>query len=149
MNSLAYLSRADFESLPGRHDWKEPLFCSSLVFLPQRVWGLWVGKRYFGFHLLHDSGYRFMTFAACQGEKPLCKVTDQSDVLHLDGIGGLGEWKPSAGVPRLVLPSGWEIDCLPRSGLLHLWPSSGRIKCMESISSFEVYAVNKEKGNPA
>ena len=138
MRSLTELRRSDFEAVPDRQHWDKPVFCTSLVVLPQRVHCFSFLGRIFRSAELHDSGYRFMTFVACDGQTPLCKVATISDVLHLDGIGGFGEWVGGRGVPRSIPPSGWCMDCLPRSGLLHLWPASGRIKCTEGLSSFEV-----------
>lgn len=51
---------------------------------------------------LHESGYRMMTFAAERQCRAFCLVGGGTDDLNLHG-------------------DGWRVDCLPASGLLHLW----------------------------
>jgi len=133
MVDIEKMSRREFESLPHRK-WDEEIDCDSIIILPSRR--------------LHDSGYRCMDFVAVKDNEPFCLLSDCSDVIHVDGIGGygiggygyhwLGKYKT---VPNTALPSGWSIDCLPKSGLLRMWPSTGRIKCGIGLASFEVFAL--------
>ena len=127
------MTRAEFEALPWRKAWDKEVECRSLIILPSR------GK-------LHDSGYRFIDVVAVGLDGPMCRVAGGSDVIHIDGIGGFGQWDPAKGVPRLIPPSGWAIDCLAKSGLLQLWPSSRLVIVGAALSSLEVYAVPLERG---
>ena len=124
------MTRKEFELLPHRK-WDEEIICNSLIILPGRAKDK------------HDSGYRSMDFVAVINSKPKCLLSGCSDVIHIDGIAGLGDnWvNKYGGVPKLIPPSGWSIDCLPKSGLLRMWPSSGKIKCAPALSSFEIYAL--------
>lgn len=124
------MTRKDFEALPHRK-WDEKVICESIVILPLRR--------------LHDSGYRCMDFVACNGNEAICLLAGGSDVIHFDGIGGFGHnWFREYGtVPKFIPPAGWSIDCLSKSGLLHIWPSSRKILCDAALSSFEIYALDK------
>jgi len=86
-----------------------------------------------------------MDFVACVNNEALCLLSGCSDVIHVDGIGGYGDgWLERCRIsPGLMPPSGWSIDCLPTSGLLRMWPSSGKILCDAALSSFEMYAIDK------
>jgi len=124
------MTRKEFEALPHRK-WNEIIICNSLIILPGKAKDL------------HDSGYRCMDFVAVDNSEPKCLLSGCSDVVHVDGIAGYGDnWvEKYNGVPPLIPPSGWSIDCLPKSGLLRIWPRSMRIKCGEALSSFEIYAL--------
>jgi hypothetical protein len=90
-----------------------------------------------------------MDFIAIKDGKPLCRLSGISDVIHFNGIGGYGEnWgqKPG-GVPKLIPPVGWNIDCLPASGLLQIFVHRHDIKCGRGLSSFEIYAIPRKKNN--
>lgn len=128
-NSIFEMKRKDFDSLPER-GWDEDIgLFDCLVILPMRY--------------KHDSGFRCMDFVAVQGNEAICRLSGCSDVIHIEGMGGYGDWKPDGGLPRSVLPKGWSIDCLPKSGLLRLFcqTGGGRIKCGPALSSFGVYWV--------
>jgi len=121
-----------FRELPTRkHD--ETILCDCLVILPTRK--------------IHDSGFRCMDAVAVVGNEPLCLVSGVSDVIHIDGIGGFGEWNPGHGIPASVPAKGWSIDCLPGSGLLRIWPNhpTYQLKITEPYSSLEIYAVKRNK----
>ena len=124
------MTREEMESLPHR-EWNEEMEFSSMIILPGYL------------HDLHDSGFRCMDFVAVENLEPLCLLAGGSDVIHIDGIGGFGAgWGRLYGaVPTSVPASGWSIDCLTKSGLLRIWPSSGRMKCGPALSSFEIYAL--------
>ncbi len=90
----------------------------------------------------HDSGFRLMNFVAVKNNIPVCRLSGCSDVLHIDGICGVGKWRRT--IPRQVSPKGWSIDCLKKSGLFRLFPRHGYgLKCGVAISSFEIYAVKR------
>ena len=90
---------------------------------------------------LHDSGYRCMCFLFCDGDEIVCRSHGGSDVLHIDGIGGLGNWYGGK-IPDKVDPKGWCLDCLP-NGYLRLF-SYRKIKpdIMDG-SSYEVFGKSK------
>jgi hypothetical protein len=130
---IGKMTRKDFEALPLRK-WDEETTCASVILLPYRT--------------IHESGYRRMGFVAVGKDNiPICRISGGSDVVHVDGIGGYGKaWRDACiTLPRLIPPSGWSIDCLPKSGLLRLWPSSGTMVCGAALSSFEIFALVKEE----
>ena len=110
------MKRCDFEMLPHR-EWREEIEFDSMVILPGKAKDL------------HDSGYRCMDFVAVKNNEPLCLLAGGSDVIHIDGIGGYGkDWFKKYGcVPSQISIFGWSIDCLPKSGLLRIWPPSQRM----------------------
>jgi len=119
----------ELRALPWRANWADVVECYSLVVLP-------------GYSRpLHDSGYRLLDFVAV-GEDgvPICRLSGCSDILHIDGIGGRRYSAPS-GYTKREFPPAWSIDCLPKSGLLHLFVSHAMLVCEAAVSSFEVYAV--------
>ena len=121
------MTRKDFDAVPYRDDWRKPVMCESIVILPGRRGDM------------HDSGYRCMDFVAVdKAYEPICRLSNCSDVLNIDGIGGTGE--PGRGFPEMVKARGWSIDCLEKSGLLHLFVH-GLVKCDAALSAFQVYAV--------
>jgi hypothetical protein len=130
------MTRKDFDALPQRK-WDEEVVFNSLIILPGRAKDM------------HDSGYRCMDFVAVNEDGPQCRLSGCSDVIHIDGIAGFGDnWlEKYGGCPTMVPPTAWSIDCLPKSGLLRMWPSSGKMKCGPALSSFEIYALPKEATN--
>ena len=132
------MTKKDFEALPQRN-WDENIGeFTSIVIIPGN------GRK----EDLHDSGYRCMDFAAVREGEAICRLSGCSDVVHVDGIGGYGDnWvKKYERIPDTIPPSGWSIDCLPKSGLLQMWPSSGRMYTGLALSSFEIFALpRKEK----
>lgn len=95
---------------------------------------------------LHDSDYRCMYFIACKGNEPIVKIGGGSDVIHLNGIGGYGyNWLNRVGsIPQNIPPVDWSIDCLKGSGLLRLFSHSKVFISGRALSSFDIYAVDKE-----
>lgn len=89
----------------------------------------------------HDSGYMCMSFAGVQGCMAVCLMGGSSDVLHLDGIGGYGDWWKGTGskVPEKVQPKAWCIDCLP-CGYLRVFVPQGKITIGNMLSDFDIYA---------
>ena len=156
------MSRRELYRVPWRPDWKEPVFCSSLVFLPAKTDYLGLLRYNFQklvaklFRLeppeglpehLHSSGFRcIVAIAVDENGYPICKVATFSDIIHIDGIGGYGwEWfKRYGGVPDLVPPVSWQIDCLPKSGAFRIFFfNKGKIRVGPPLSSLEIFA---EKG---
>ena len=136
MKHINEMTRKEFLEVPKRVDWKEEVDCDSVVMIP----GLAKDK--------HDSGYRCMTFVACSKGNPVCIVSSYSDVICLDGIGGYGyRWidEYDKNIPESIPPSGWQIDCLPKSGLFQIWPSKGKIKIGSELSTLEIYSIRREK----
>ena len=134
MKTINEMTQAEFRALPYRSEGQ--VTGHSLIILPSRR--------------LHDSGYRLLDFVlVSRKDKALCRVSGCSDVLHIDGIGGIGkDWLKRYGTcPNLVPPTGWSIDCLAKSGLLRLFPSQDRYKGITvdamALSSFEVFAEPK------
>lgn len=87
---------------------------------------------------VHESGYMCMEFVAVDeyGE-PMFKMGGYSDVLHLDGIGGYGDWHGrGTRLPDLVKPKGWFFDCLP-CGYIRLMCKGG-MKYGGGVSDFEI-----------
>jgi len=127
------MTREQFDKLPYRNDWGKEVTCDSIIILPLKE--------------MHDSGYRCMDFVAVKDNKAVCRLSGCSDVIHIDGIAGLGkDWLKKYGtVPKTVPPAGWSIDCLPKSGLLRLWPQSMRVSCGPALGSFEAFAEPKER----
>lgn len=113
------MTRKELEALPHRK-WSEEIVCRSIVILPLRR--------------KHDSGFRCMDFVAVDDQnQAMGLLAGGSDVVHIDGIGGLKQIKHSA----------WNIDCLPKSGLLRLFPlGSRKIICGPAYSSFEVWLAD-------
>jgi len=131
MRNINDMTKKELLDLPHRN-WGEEIICDCLIIIPG------------GYREMHDSGYRIMKFVAVTDNKPTCIISGYSDVVHLDGIGGYGDnWGAKGGVPKFILPSGWNIDCLPKSGLLRLF-CKGKIKCGAALSSLEIYAKERK-----
>jgi len=125
--ALGDYSRKELESLPER-GWNEDIGeFDSLIILPLRG--------------MHESGFRKMDFVAVKENTPFCRLSGCSDVIHIDGIGGYGEWR-GGGIPSSVIPKGWSMDCLKKSGLLRLFCAySCNLKANPALSSFEIFGV--------
>ena len=125
------MTRKELEALPHRK-WNEDIgLIDSLIILPTRR--------------KHDSGWRCMDFVAVRNHEPVCLLSGCSDVINIEGIGGLGNnWRQKyGGVPSVVPPREWSIDCLYKSGLLRLF-TNGKIKVGIALSTFEIYSVSEE-----
>ena len=117
-------TQEELKALPFRGDYDTPVECDSLIILPTRR--------------KHSSGFRCMDFVAVKGNTPICRVSGYSDVLHIDGIGGIGIWKGS--IPDLIKAKGWSIDCLQKSGLLRLFSAKYKLIVGNALSSMEIFA---------
>ena len=155
------MTKERFKRLPHR-DWQKEIICDSIIILPQdfdwpsylKYWIKYFLTKIFRLQKpdiwevkhMHDSGYRCMDFVAVKDKKPICLLSGCSDVIHIDGIGGLGkDWVKKYGkVPDMVPPTAWSVDCLTTSGLLRMWPH-GKLSCGVALSSFEIYCVEEEK----
>jgi hypothetical protein len=125
------MTKEEFEQLPVR-DYSEDIgVFDSLIILPRDE--------------MDDSGYRCMAFVACAGDQAICLIGGGSDVIHVDGIGGMGQWgfmkfHKTGKVPPLA--DAWSIDCLSTSGLMRLFavpPYS--LRAGVALSSFEIFSV--------
>ncbi len=131
---VTQMTRKEFDALPHRGSWDEEVVCTSIVILPGRS------------RDMHDSGYRCMDFVAVDGNKPICRLSGCSDVIHIDGIGGYGLGGICKNFGKSRDNSAWSIDCLPKSGLLRLWPTAKPfVKPGCALSSFDLFAVSKEE----
>ena len=111
--------------LPSRK-WGQPVEgITSILILPQ--------TKKFG---LHDSGYRFMDFVACNKGTAYCLLSGYSDVAHLGGIGGFNN--PNWVNDKIVNRGNWSIDCLPGNGLLQIFANAD-LSVGEALSSFEIF----------
>ena len=119
------MTKEDFEKVPERGGWSRDIGeFSALVIIPQDY--------------AHDSGWMCMDFVAVDKEgEPICKLSGCSDVLHLDGIGGYGEWLGGE-LPNCIKPKWWRIDCLP-CGYLRLF-SCSTLTAGPALSDFQIYA---------
>lgn len=119
------MTKEDFEKVPERCGFSEDIGeFDSLVIIPQDY--------------AHDSGWRCMDFVAVnENEEPICRLSGNSDVLHVDGIGGYGNWRGGE-LPSRINPKGWRIDCLP-CGYLRLF-SDCTLTAGPARSDFEIYA---------
>lgn len=125
------MTREDFEKVPHRKNFMSVVKpFKSLVIIPTNE--------------EHDSGYMCMDFVSVDEHgEPVERLSGCSDVLHINGIGGYGNWR-SLNMPRLVPPIAWSIDCLKGSGYLRLF--CGQVlTCGDALSSFEVFAEDKKK----
>jgi len=156
------MTKSQFRRLPYRKNWAEEIEFDSLIILPLDF--DWIGYLRFWFkHFIskifkmnkpeiwevghmHDSGYRCMDFVLVREGKPICLLSGCSDVIHINGIGGLGkDWLEKYGtVPKKIEPQDWSIDCLATSGLLRIL-SRGKMSCGPAISSFELFSDVTEK----
>jgi len=91
---------------------------------------------------MHDSGFGCMRFALTMDNEIVGCVGGGSDIIHLNGIGGYGQYgeKYMERVTSQMVPViGWSIDCLP-SGFLRIF--SHKNLSIEDIicSDFILYA---------
>lgn len=122
-DNLAEMTADEFYALPpadGKGVSTVELLLHSFVILPSRT-----------SHEadLHDSGFRKMQFVGVEyitleilGRFGAC------DNVSFDGIGG-----PSANTMR----GAWQVECLPGSGLLHVWNNRSIAVNRNTLSTFE------------
>lgn len=132
--SVNDMTREEIENVPHL-PWAEVIEFDSLIILPMEE--------------IHDSDYRIMDFVAVREDKPIARLSGCSDVLHINGIGGVGaDWLTKyGGYPKAIPPVDWSIDCLKVSGLLRLF-CSGMLKSGRAVSSFEVFYNSPRNSQP-
>lgn len=158
INNMTY---KQFMQLPLKK-WDEEVRCNTIVIIPHKISRfdalkymlrkqlnkymstLFKEPEIYEISGMHDSGYRLFSCVLCKNNKPLC-ITGGGDVLDFDGIGGLGyKWLENYGhVPTDIPPSGWKMECLPKSGLFNLWCDED-ILVGHSLSSQEIYKIKKK-----
>lgn len=132
MKSLNQYTKKDFRKI-RKKDWQEDIGeFDSIVIIPGH------------YKEIHDSGYRCMKYVLVKEGVPICISGGCSDVLHINGIGGYGDWDPKNGVPQLIKPVDWSIECLKKSGYLHMW-CSHVLKNTVDLSSFDVVAIRNKR----
>ena len=133
------------------HDWKEHAFRSLPIISRdhEKVLGefaevvLLPGKA--GEKHLHDSGYRCIELVPIRDGKPLGRIASWGhDVVHLDGVGGYGEYM-EVGHHPMVEPKPWNIDCLPGSGLFRLFSWNRKFHFGTLLSSVDLYLGPRER----
>lgn len=97
---------------------------------------------------IHDSDFRCMKFVAVSDEGyPLILLESNFDVIHINGIGGLGhnyKEKPIE-LQNTIFALGWQIDCLKKSKLLQLFLMHGNLIVGNAVSSsFEIYSEEEK-----
>lgn len=123
------MKKKDFETIPHREKFDADVGeFDSLVIIPLRR--------------KHDSGWMCMDFVACRNGEPICKLSGRSDVIHIDGIGGYGQWRGY--FTTTVQAKSWNIDCLP-CGYLRLWCSGHNLKAGAALSSFEIFDAGQRQ----
>jgi len=123
----------EFENLPMREWNKDIGEFDSLIILPTKE--------------IHESDFRCMDFVAVRKGIPICRLSGCSDVIHLDGIGGLGYcwFNKHEKIKKTKIISAWNIDCLKESGLLRLFCFGKSLQAGLSISSFEIFSVEENE----
>ena len=129
--SILEMSKKDFESVPRLHSlFEKDLYFDSLVIIPTDE--------------MHDSGYRCMEYvAADENGNPVCKFGGDSDVIHIDGIMGLGNHDYREPFPEFVRPKRWNIDVIP-CGYVRIFCHGFRLTTDGVfISDLMLYAENR------
>lgn len=96
---------------------------------------------------IHDSGFECMDFIFCRKTEVLGRVSRCSDVLHIDGIGGYGDFHPTwnNSIPKSLPIRGWSIDCTPK-GFIRLFSTRCNFKIdTYGLSDFSIYGVDKKE----
>lgn len=90
---------------------------------------------------VHDTGFRCMEFVGCIGETPVAKMSGCSDIVHIGGIGGFNKFP----IGSRIIPVGWSIDCLNKTGLMRLFVDpTHKLENSSALSSFEIFASPKK-----
>ena len=170
VKNISDMTERNFRQIPHAPKSSEQIHFQSLVILPAKIepwyWVLLKIVKFFSrmFPLfcqnledwqiikrLHDSGYRCMSFITINKDNaPEYQISYCSDVIHVEGIGGFGyNWLERGQLAMRMMsksfPEGWMIDCLPRSGLLRLFPMNRTMVCDNiNLSSFEVWSEPNE-----
>ena len=111
MSNLNDMTKTELLNIPYRKKGDEKTKCISFVLIPTRK--------------LHDSGYRFFDYVACDEDRPICKIHG-GDNLQLKG-------------------DQWQMDCLKKSGYFRVfnWKvnNAKNIKIIigHSLSTMEIW----------
>ena len=109
---------------------------------PSDYWEKFINEKFYSLVIistgkLHDSGFGIMNFVACDKQNnPMFKVAGFTDVLHIDGIGGYGDWSGNMPTSRPI--QAWSIDCLP-CGYLRLFCRGSMTFGNLPTSDFEIF----------
>jgi len=129
--TISDMTIKEFRLVPFRESWScEIKDIDNIIILPSNI-----------DEKLHDSGFILLDFVACRDNKPVCRCSGCSDVIHLNGIGGYGFWYDDK-IPTTTPVISWNIDCLPGSGLLRLW-CNYKLRIGFALSSFEIFIDKK------
>lgn len=112
----------EFRNLPFY--WEPDIKFDRLIIVPQED--------------IHDSGYSMMSYVLVEQGEIVGKIGAAADVLHIDGIGGYGEWDSIHEIPTMVPVRSWCIDCLPTSKCVSLFSGNQIMKlgrCFDSVSN--------------
>lgn len=69
-------------------------------------------------------GFRCMDYILCDGGEIVAKIGSSSKQIHINGIGGQGNWKKLKKISKhevLTELVPWQMDCLPKSNLLRIY----------------------------
>jgi len=128
MRDINDMTREEFEALPCCDATEDSLCCHSIVVLP-------TGTPH------PTTGYQCMDFIPVRDHAVSCRLSGNTDLLLIDGVGGYGDCSYAALVP----PKAWMMDCLRKSGLLQL--RTGRVgywlQYSQPSCNFEIVAVPK------
>lgn len=111
-SDIRRMTLEEFRALPARSSWSsEEKPFTSLVIVPREDGAI------------HESGWRMLDFVGVRGVSPICRLSGMSDALQMAEVGR------------------WEMDCLPDSGLLHLWNNTQLIVADSAFSTFTLKCV--------
>ena len=120
------MKKKDFKKVPFRKINEEIDNIYSLVIIGTKV--------------IHNSGYRYMEFVAIDAKgEPICRMSGVSEVLHINGISGYGDYmEPISDFVKRIC---WKIDCLP-CGYLRLFTGKRLKVSGYAVSNFSIYEVD-------
>lgn len=119
------MKRKDFDDVPKA--WHYEGTFDSFIVIPTKK--------------MHDSGFQIMEFVLCNGAEPIVKMVGCVDSVHLDGIGGYGQF----GTPgrRRAFKGCWNFDCLP-CGYIRMW-SHYKMTCGAATSDFSIFREESDQ----
>ena len=109
--SISQMTRLDFEALP-EFPANTTIICSSIVGVPTRK--------------IHESGFRIINIVPCTKDGPLGIIRR-----NIDSI----EFKDDKHIAN------WEMDVLPVSGLVRMWPNANMAINNEGTSTLHIRIV--------
>lgn len=129
---IGQVTREEFLALPHAK-WDESVEGSGLVIIPTKE--------------KHDSGYLCMYYCVTRGHHPYILVGGGSDIIDFENYWHL--LKDNNNSPFTTLdvtnniPFSWKIDCLPYSGLLHVFSDYYNIVTGASLSSMTITPIKR------